>query len=89
MTGRPPGTEPAADTGPAPQQPVRTPPGRTAATVRAVTRGSTPAILIGGLLTGLVAGILALVLCLPLLQAGARAGIRREAHVHDRRRHRR
>jgi hypothetical protein len=38
-----------------------------------VTRGRTPAILIGGLLTGLVAGILALVLCLPLLQAGARA----------------
>ena len=73
MTGRLPGTEPAADTGPAPQQPVRTPPGRTAATVRAVTRGRTPAVLIGGLLTGLVAGILALVLCLPLLQAGARA----------------
>lgn len=72
MTGRPTGTVPADDTGPSPQQPARTPPGRTAATVRAVTRGRAPAILVWGLLTGLVAGVLALVLCLPLLQAGAR-----------------
>src|SRR5690606_38415287 len=72
MTGRPTGTVPADDTGPSPQQPARTPPGRTAATVRAVTRGRAPASLVWGLLASLVAGVLALVLCLPLLQAGAR-----------------